>query len=88
MGHVLRRRVRHGSLTSFDGAAAIRDLRLAPIERFLQDRLLERAWELRANVSFYDALYVALAERLEQPLLTFDRRLAGVPGVRCDVVVL
>ena len=43
----------------------------------------ERAWELRAHVTSYDAWYVALAERLEAPLATLDRRLANATGVRC-----
>jgi len=50
--------------------------------------LWPRAWELRANFSAYDALYVALAERLEAPLLTADARLARAPGLRCLVEVL
>jgi predicted nucleic acid-binding protein len=50
--------------------------------------LIERAWGLRTNLSFYDALYVALAELLAMPLLTLDRRLAGVPGMRTEIQVL
>jgi predicted nucleic acid-binding protein len=50
--------------------------------------LLSRAWQLRAKVTFYDGLYVALAELLEVPLVTLDARLAGSPGVRADVEVL
>jgi len=47
--------------------------------------LLGRAWELRANVSFYDGLYVALAERLSLPLVTLDARLAKAPGIRASI---
>jgi hypothetical protein len=50
--------------------------------------LWPRAWELRTNLSAYDALYVALAEQLDAPLLTADARLAGAPGLRCLVEVL
>jgi len=50
--------------------------------------LWPRAWELRANLSAYDALDVALAERLGAPLLTADARLARAPGLRCPVEVL
>lgn len=47
--------------------------------------LWPRAWELRTNLSAYDALYVALAEQLNAPLLTADARLARAPGLRCVV---
>jgi predicted nucleic acid-binding protein len=50
--------------------------------------LWPRAWELRTNLSAYDALYVALAEQLDAPLLTADARLARAPGLRCPVEVL
>jgi predicted nucleic acid-binding protein len=78
-------------LGRLDGTAAhqaIEDLRDWPGERYGHTALLERAWELRASVRSWDALYVALAEALEAPLLTLDRRLARVPrlGCRIDVV--
>jgi predicted nucleic acid-binding protein len=47
--------------------------------------LWPRAWELRTNLSAYDALYVALAEQLDAPLVTADARLARAPGLRCVV---
>ena len=47
--------------------------------------LLERMWELRDNLSGYDAAYVAAAEHLEAPLVTTDKRLAAAPGLRCEV---
>jgi len=50
--------------------------------------LLERCWELRANLTVYDAAYVALAELIDAPLLTADAKLASVPGVTCAVEVL
>ena len=49
---------------------------------------MPRAFELRANVSAYDATYVALAEHLDCPLVTGDARLANAPGVRCQFEVL
>jgi predicted nucleic acid-binding protein len=49
---------------------------------------LDRIWELRDNVSAYDAGYVALAEALGCGLLTADGRLAGAPGVRCPITVV
>ena len=53
--------------------------------RYPHDVLLERIWELRANLTAYDAAYVALAEMLDLPLLTSDAGLAAAPGLRCRV---
>jgi predicted nucleic acid-binding protein len=50
--------------------------------------LADRVWQLRDNVSAYDAAYVALAELLDVPLLTLDSRLRAAPGTRCDFVPL
>ena len=50
--------------------------------------LMPRMWELRQNVKAYDATYVALAERLDLPLVTCDHRLAKAPGITCDIVVI
>lgn len=55
------------------------------MERFPHPPLRPRSWELRANVSFYDGLYIALAEAAGVPLLTADVRLGGAPGARCAV---
>lgn len=49
--------------------------------------LADRVWELRANLTSYDAWYVALAEVLQFPLVTLDRRLSRASGPRCDVIV-
>jgi predicted nucleic acid-binding protein len=88
VGHVLRRAALAGELKAARGQSALADLAELPLRRSGHLGLLERAWSLRRNVSFYDALYVALAERLEMPLLTLDRRLAGSPGLRISVEVL
>jgi predicted nucleic acid-binding protein len=50
--------------------------------------LLDRVWELRENVSAYDASYIALAERLHCSLLTADARLSGAPGIRCSITIV
>jgi predicted nucleic acid-binding protein len=50
------------------------------LQRYPHDFLLPRVWELRNNLTAYDAVYVALAEALDAPLLTRDRRLAGAAG--------
>jgi predicted nucleic acid-binding protein len=88
VGHVLRRAVLAGELTPGAARAALDDLADLPLRRAPHRRLLPRAWALRENLSFYDALYVALAERLQAPLMTLDGRLAGAPGVRAEVLHL
>ncbi len=64
------------------------DLLAFPIRVFPAAPLLRRVWELRQDLTAYDACYVALAEAVERPLLTADRRLANAPGLRCEVEVL
>lgn len=88
VGHVLRRAVLIGELTFARGESALVDLADLALRRSGHLLLFPRAWELLRNVSFYDGLYVALAERLDMPLLTLDRRLSGAPGVRASVEVL
>jgi predicted nucleic acid-binding protein len=87
VGHVLRREVRRGSLDAEAGGAALWELAELPIRRVSHDVLTRYAWTLRDNVSFYDALYVALAEMLDEPLLTFDARLARA-GLDTEIEVL
>lgn len=65
--------------------AALADL---PIQRVAHTALVERCWELRGNVTPYDAAYVALAELLDAPLITLDARLARAPGPRCEIELL
>jgi predicted nucleic acid-binding protein len=88
IGHVLRRAVLAGELRSSTAAAALDDLADLPLRRAGHVGLLDRAWALRSNVTFYDALYVALAERLDMPLVTLDARLGGASGVRAVVDVI
>lgn len=83
--NALRGLVRRGTLREPRARLALRRLRTAEIERTPIPPLLERAWTLRDNLTAYDALYVALARELECPLLTADRRLAGVPGLGITV---
>lgn len=86
VGHVLRRGVLAGELGAGAARAALEDLADLPLRRSSHRGLLERAWALRANLSFYDGLYVALAERLRATLLTLDGSIAGAPGVRVNVL--
>ncbi|HSL57901.1 MAG TPA: type II toxin-antitoxin system VapC family toxin [Acidimicrobiales bacterium] len=85
---VLRRHALADRLTVEQASAALGDLRAFPLRTFPSDVLLGRVWELRANLTVYDACYVALAEASEVPLLTADRRLANAPGVRCQVELI
>ena len=55
------------------------------VEHWPYELLAGRVWQLRHNLSSYDASYVALAELTSTTLVTLDRRLAGAPGVRCSV---
>lgn len=83
-----RGRARGGLLDPRRVEFALQDLRTIPIQRVDHTPLLSRCWELRDNLTVYDASYVALAEALQTTLLTSDQRIARAPGVRCDVEIL
>lgn len=85
---VLRRLVATGSLAEQRAVAALDDLMDLPLMRVGHRRLLHRCWRLGANLTVYDAAYVAAAEVLSVPLLTADGRMAEAPGIRCTVEVL
>ncbi len=85
---VLRRHWLAKSLSVRRFAAALDDLADLPIERYPTLPLMGRVYELRANVSAYDAPYVALAEHLGCGLLTADRRLAAAPRTRCTITLV
>lgn len=85
VGNALRRKVRAEVLSARKARAALDDLLDMRLQRVPHRLLVERAWQLRDNVSFYDGLYVALAEGMGGALLTFDRRLAQAPGLRAEV---
>ena len=67
---------------------AVAAVRARPGLRFPHQPLLGRGWSLRANVRGWDAMYVALAESLDVPLMTTDRRLASAPGPTCPFEVV
>jgi predicted nucleic acid-binding protein len=85
---VLRRQVRAGLVDLRRAQLALADLAEIPLRRAAHRPLLARCWELRDNLTVYDASYVALAEALSVPLLTGDRRLATAAGTRCEIEVL
>lgn len=80
IAQVLRRYARARQLTEHRCAGALEDWGAFRLHRYAQDWMLSRIWELRANVTAYDASYLALAEALDAPLLTRDARLAAAPG--------
>lgn len=85
---VIRRDHLLGRLDRTAAAQAIEDLHDWPGERYGHRALLRRAWELRATIRGWDAVYVALAEVLEATLLTTDARLASAHGPSCRIDVV
>lgn len=85
---VVRRHHQLGRLDATAAGQAVADLHAWPGRRFPHRPLLARAWELRDTVRSWDALYVALAETLDAPLLTTDARLARAAGPTCAIEVL
>ena len=86
--HSLRRLCRLGTISVQKAERLLGDWARLGIQRFGVVALLGRIWELRDNLTAYDATYVALAEALDCPLLTTDAHLARAPGVRCSITVL
>jgi predicted nucleic acid-binding protein len=86
--HVLHGRVRSGKLKVERAAEAVADLKRMPLERFDMLPLLERVWQLRDNLTAYDATFVALAESFDALLVTADERLSKSPGPRCRFQVI
>ena len=85
VAHVLRRAVDASEITDDVASLAHGDLTDLRIELFPYELVAPRIWELRHNLSAYDAWYVAVAELLDAPLATLDRRILGAPGVRCEL---
>ena len=88
VAHSLRRLTATGQLTAEAGGEALGAWIALGLTRHPGHPLLPRVWQLRANVTAYDATYVALAETLGCALLTADRRLAHAPGPACPITVV
>jgi predicted nucleic acid-binding protein len=88
VAQVLRRLEATGRIEADRGRQAIDDLADLDLGRHPHDVLLPRVWQLRQNLTAYDAVYVALAEALDAPLLTLDRRLARATSVHAIVQVV
>jgi predicted nucleic acid-binding protein len=88
VAQVLRRYRLAGELTNQRAEDALDDLAAIPLNRYPHDVLLPRIWELRNSATAYDAAYLALAEALDAPLLTRDRRLAASRGHRARIELI
>ncbi len=85
---VIRRQLRAGRLDGRRAELALADLVALPLRRAPHRPLLTRCWELRENLTVYDASYVALAELLGAVLVTADARLVNAPGLHCRLELL
>jgi predicted nucleic acid-binding protein len=88
VAHALRRYALSGQIEGERGRAALAVLADLPVNRYPHRLLLPRIWDLRNNLTAYDAAYVALAEALDVPLITRDRRLAGAVGHHAQIELL
>lgn len=88
IAHALRAQARRRTVGQGDAERALQRWARLGVRRHAVVGLLPRIWELRDNVTAYDATYVALAEALSCPLLTGDARLAAAPGPRCPMLVV
>jgi predicted nucleic acid-binding protein len=85
--HTVRRQTLLGTLSRKRGVEALEDLKNTAFVRYPHAPLVDRIWDLKNNLTAYDAAYVALAEALDTPLITLDDRLARAPGIRAAVEV-
>jgi predicted nucleic acid-binding protein len=85
VAQVVRRYAAKGEIDGERGRAALADLSDFPLRRYPHEFLLPRVWDLRNNLTAYDAVYIALAEVLDAPLLTRDHRLAAAAGHQARV---
>lgn len=88
VAHALRSQVLRGAASDADAHTALDRWSRLGIRRFSAVGLLGRVWELRHNLTAYDATYVALAETIGCDLVTGDRRLAAAPGPACPITVI
>jgi predicted nucleic acid-binding protein len=88
VAQVVRRYAAAGEIGQDRGRAALADLIAFPLRRYPHDFLLPRVWDLRGNLTAYDAVYVALAEALDVPFITRDRRLAAAGSHRARIELI
>ena len=85
VSNILRRQVLAGLLDASSATLAHADLLALPVDLYPYSGLGDRAWQLRGNLTSYDASYVALAEMLGATLVTLDKRLARAHGTHCAI---
>lgn len=83
--NVMRRHERGGAISPDQAVQAHMDLLHLPFDYWPYDPLAQRIWELRDNLSSYDATYVALAEAIGATVITLDRRLPRTPHLECEI---
>lgn len=88
VANAVRGHLRRGELDERSGWEILHTFRWLAIIRHGTFSMLDRVWELRHNLTTYDAAYVALAETLQCPLVTADARISRAPGLRCPVTIL
>ena len=88
VAQVLRRYVRDKAVSAQRGQEALEDLKGLALNRYPHDFLIPRVWQLRASLTAYDAVYVALSELLEAPLLTCDGGIASASGHHAAIEVI
>lgn len=88
VANALRRQVSGQRLQAHAAGTALEHWRQLAMTRYPAVGLLPRVWELRQDLSGYDATYIALAELLDCSLLTADSRLSRAPGSRCPITVV
>lgn len=88
IAHALRGLALGGKVTEPEASRVLGVWRAMAVDRLPMAGLLPRVWELRANLSAYDAFFVAAAEVHRVPLVTADRRLASAPGIRCTIELI
>ena len=86
-GNILRRLERAGEISRLEATTGFRELLRLDLTLYPFAPFAERVWELRSNLTGYDAWYVALAEALDCSFITLDMKLARADGPRCDIVV-
>lgn len=85
VAHAIRSLAAGGRLNSDDAHSLFRTWSRLAVDRLPMTGLFSRVWDLRHNLTAYDAMYVACAELLDVPLVTADRGMAGAAGVRCRI---